>query len=137
MLSLESFHRRKASCDGRQSRCKDCLKAWYAANRDQHIADVTRLKALRTKDNRRRLSAHLLAHPCADCGEADLRVLDFDHRDRSLKRGMISQMVYSTAWSKIVAELARCDVRCASCHRRRTAQQLSYWSALPDDDGSL
>lgn len=133
LLPLESFHRRTASSDGRQSRCKECLKAWYGANKEQHIADVTRLKTLRTQDNRRRLREYLLAHPCVDCRESDLRVLDFDHRDRSLKRGMVSQMVYSAGWPRIAAEVALCDVRCANCHRRRTAQQLGYWSALLDE----
>jgi hypothetical protein len=130
-LPLDSFSRRKDSRDGRQNRCRACWRRWYLENRQKHIADVTRRNALRTADNRQRLAAYLLANPCVDCGESDLRVLDFDHRDRELKRGVVSRMVFRASWVRLQQEIALCDVRCANCHRRRTAQQLGYWSALP------
>jgi hypothetical protein len=30
------------------------------------------------------------------------------------------------AWSKVEAEMTKCDVRCANCHRRRTAAQFDW-----------
>lgn len=71
---------------------------------------------------------HLLAHPCVDCGEADLRVLDFDHEDRSGKIADVGRLAsMNIAWSRIEAEIAKCSVRCANCHRRRTAEMFGYW----------
>lgn len=61
-----------------------------------------------------------LARKCIDCGyDRDARALDFDHRDPSLKLADISSMMNST-WPAILAELDKCDVRCACCHRIKT-----------------
>ena len=132
-LPLERFSTRVDSRDGRQNRCRGCWHQWYLENKQQHVAEVRRRTALRTAANREQLRTYLQAHPCIDCGETDLRVLDFDHRDRALKRGVVSRMVFRVSWKRLQQEIELCDVRCANCHRRRTAQQLGYWSALPDE----
>lgn len=64
--------------------------------------------------------AYKLDNPCVDCGEADPIVLDFDHRGD--KVCAVSQMS-GRGWSlrRLFAEIAKCDVRCANCHRRKTA----------------
>lgn len=134
ILPLQDFARRTASPDGRQPRCRACWRAWYVDNKDGHVAEVRRRNALRARRNRELLTAHLLDNPCVDCGETDLRVLDLDHRDRALKRDVVSRLVFRAPWETVAREIALCDVRCANCHRRRTAQQLGWWSALADDD---
>lgn len=64
---------------------------------------------------------------CVECGENDLRVLDFDHV-RGKKEGNISVMVgYGVSWERIGAELAKCEIRCANCHRKSTAAQFGWW----------
>ena len=67
-----------------------------------------------------KINAYKLAKGCIDCGYADNPVaLDFDHRDQGLKiLGVAAMLTY--AWPKIVAELDKCDVRCANCHRVKT-----------------
>jgi hypothetical protein len=66
----------------------------------------------------------LATHPCVDCGESDPVVLEFDHRDPAAKSFSIGDALGKTwQWEKIAAEIAKCDVRCANCHRRRTARQ--------------
>jgi hypothetical protein len=67
---------------------------------------------------------YLLEHPCVDCGENDIRVLEFDHRDPSEKSGGISRMVGDRCGiERIAAEVEKCDVRCANCHRRRSKEE--------------
>ncbi len=67
---------------------------------------------------------YLEAHPCVDCGEADPVVLDFDHV-RDIKHAAISAMVRDRRSMKSIwAEIAKCEVRCANCHRRKTARTL-------------
>jgi hypothetical protein len=37
-------------------------------------------------------------------------------------------MLYDDGW-RLNCKIGKCDVRCANCHRRRTAHQLG-WSTL-------
>jgi hypothetical protein len=124
---IAEFHKRSASPDGRQARCRECAREHYAVNveRLRRVSDerITRVRA----DNQRRLADHLAAHPCVDCGEDDLRVLDFDHRQGVVKRANIARMLASVSWKVIETEIAKCDVRCANCHRRRTSERGSWW----------
>ena len=122
------FNRRAGAADGLQPRCRSCARDWYVANRVQHMANV-RERNDRVRDaNKLLLEAFLVDHPCVDCGERDLRVLDLDHDDPAHKTTEVGRLLASAlSWERIAAEIAECTVRCASCHRRRTAAQLGYW----------
>jgi hypothetical protein len=63
---------------------------------------------------------HLLTHPCVDCGETDLDVLEFDHREPRKKKFLVGR-----APTPLLArrEIEKCDIRCANCHRRRHARE--------------
>lgn len=125
---LDAFAVSRRARDGRQSRCRACWRGWYAEHRDEHIALVGRRRAQVRAEHRQRLVEHLLAHPCADCGEADLRVLDLDHDDPAGKVADVARLIsMNIAWQRIAEEIAKCTVRCASCHRRRTAEERGYW----------
>jgi hypothetical protein len=64
---------------------------------------------------------------CVDCGESDPCVLDFD-LTRGEKEGNISSMVGNGMnWQRIANEIAKCEIRCANCHRRKTARQCGWW----------
>jgi hypothetical protein len=68
---------------------------------------------------------HLRHHPCVDCGEADPVVLEFDHHEEKIASvsGLISHAASRTA---VAAEIARCEVVCTNCHRRRTAMRAGW-----------
>ena len=54
---------------------------------------------------------------CVDCGESNPLVLDFDHV-KGIKIACISNMVRgSYCLETIQAEIDKCEVRCANCHR--------------------
>jgi hypothetical protein len=56
---------------------------------------------------------------CRKCGEDHPACLDFHHRDPSTKLFNISRAVLSQMSKvKILAEIAKCDVLCANCHRK-------------------
>lgn len=69
---------------------------------------------------------------CADCGFAGHHsALDFDHRPGQTKlfNGFMNNLV-SYSWDKILAEIAKCDVVCANCHRIRSFKrsQKESWT---------
>jgi hypothetical protein len=53
-------------------------------------------------------------------------VMDFDHRPGVRKRGNISAMARDPRYTieDIIAEIKKCDVVCANCHRTRTHTRL-------------
>jgi hypothetical protein len=101
-------------------------KRHYRTNAAQYKA---RARAW-TDQNRIRLrvaiAQYLSAHPCVDCGESDPIVLDFDHRDPADKDFEIKGFGRCCSVSTVLAEIEKCDVRCANCHRRRTFRER-HW----------
>lgn len=125
---LSAFNRRRASSDGYQSRCRDCSRIWYLDNRLNHIKNAARRKQRVLNELRHMLACYLREHPCIDCGESDIRCLDFDHVDPSTKVSDVSVMVMKVwSWDRIAAEIAKCVVRCANCHRRKEAERRGLW----------
>ncbi len=126
-----AFGGNRAKSDGLQSHCRECKRAfqqaWYARNKQQHIANVHRNRKARTRAIRTQTQRYLAENPCVDYGESEPLMLDFDHV-RGQKRGEISQMVSDgLSWEAIQAEIAKCEVRCVRCHRRKTAAQLGWF----------
>ena len=73
---------------------------------------------------------YLLAHPCVDCGETDPIVLEFDHV-RGEKVFALSNMVQRQfSLAKLDAEIAKCEVRCANCHKRKTAREQGWHASI-------
>ena len=58
---------------------------------------------------------------CADCGNGDWRVLEFDHRNPLNKSFTISHAIChgGVGILKLVTEIEKCDVVCANCHKIR------------------
>jgi hypothetical protein len=86
----------------------------------------------RTKaENRQRLREYLSMRACISCGIRDIAVLEFDHRDAKSKRSTVSRLIgQAISWRTILAEIEKCDVMCANCHRRRTARQFGWRKLL-------
>lgn len=102
----------------------DYSRAYYERNKDRIKAQAAEANKRKRIQHRQNIHAYLLAHPCVDCGEADPIVLEFDHRDPVEKSFDISTAASTTwKWETIEAEIAKCDVRCCNCHRRRTHAQ--------------
>ncbi len=86
------------------------------------------LQDLHRQRNFHRVIEYLREHPCVDCGESDLVVLDFDHLPGADKHFDVARAVTGStrAWGTIKAEIDKCEVVCANCHRRRTAKRASH-----------
>jgi NAD-dependent SIR2 family protein deacetylase len=73
--------------------------------------------------NWRRIAKGELDTYCRPCrGEADPLVLEFDHiKDKSFE---IGAGLPDRNWESILTEIEKCEVVCANCHRRRTANRF-------------
>lgn len=119
---LQEFVKNRAKPDGYQTECKSCRKIrmaeYYRKNREIYLE---RAKAQRLVG--RGIVRNAKSVPCVDCGvQYPFYVMDFDHRDASRKSGNVSEMIKSGVPS-LLAEIEKCDVVCANCHRERTHQR--------------
>ena len=79
----------------------------------------------RNAEWRERIAAIKLQRGCMDCGyDRYPEALDWDHRPGEVKLFTIGSQ--RLTWEKIEAEMAKCDVVCANCHRHRTRTRLQY-----------
>lgn len=82
----------------------------------------------RRERNMQYIYDYLKGHPCIDCGESDFVVLQFDHREPSSKLSGVSVLMRSSSLINVATEIAKCDVRCANCHIRKTAKEFNWYS---------
>jgi hypothetical protein len=128
---IAEFVKRQKSKDGRGYWCKACLRehnrVYYQISPNRRIANA-KAKVGIIEASRLHVLAFLRDHPCVDCGERDPVVLQFDHRDRAEKVMEVSQAI-SQLWTlpRLICEIEKCDVRCANCHRRKTARENDEW----------
>lgn len=123
------FHKNKSRPDGLQSACKECKKERDAAYFQDSKGHHKTLNDNRKRKTRTWIWNYLSNNPCIDCGEKDPIVLEFDHRsDKFMEISEMVRMGYSI--SKIELEISKCDVRCANCHRRKTAQDFGWYKDL-------
>lgn len=132
----DEFYRNATKPDGLQSKCKSCSAKYgsrhYQGNKAYYVAKAKKGRDAQLAINRRAVETYLLDHPCVDCGEVDPVVLEFDHvRGEKLKP--VSTLVwYPATLQALMSEVAKCDVRCANCHRRKTARQLDWYGGSPE-----
>jgi hypothetical protein len=91
---------------GTSQRCRRCASRSAARFRAPKIAVI---------DEARKVG-------CADCGLVDLdhpEIFDFDHV-RGEKIYNVATLVIKGTLDELRDELAKCDVVCANCHRKRT-----------------
>lgn len=131
-LALDAFSWKNQKKGWRHSWCRECQKVYrkqhYLDNKDRCKSQTAAGKAQRAAAAKKYVWQYLLAHPCVDCGESDPVVLEFDHQDPSTKDYNVSAMVSgSYTLETVKREISKCDVRCANCHRRKTAHDYDGW----------
>lgn len=124
---------RRSEPDTLQTWCRACFKEandrnyrpYYERERERILARIT---AHRDAIHQQ-LIEYLLAHPCVDCGEWDIVVLEFDHIGEKL--GDVSTLANGgRSWERIETEIEKCEVRCANCHRKKTIERRQLATAL-------
>lgn len=125
------FNKKHDTKDGFQYRCKKCIaefhKDHYQKRKQYYKKKARKHNSEYRKRNVQLMMDYLKEHPCVDCGEKDPIILEFDHRGDKVIN--VSEMGnYSV--KALQKEIAKCDVRCANCHRRKTAEQLGWYKDI-------
>jgi hypothetical protein len=138
LKSLEEFGCNKNKPNGKQSACKECRRdyqrMWYKDNRETQNKRVRKNDVTRKLELQINLLKFYRTHPCVDCGETDPIVLECDHqRDKVM---VVSNMICrKMSWYKIQQEISKCQVRCANCHRRKTAREQGWYKHVAGSTG--
>lgn len=132
-LTVE-FNKNKTKKDGLATFCKDCNKKasnrYYTLNKVKHKAAVYEQKKKNVQAMRQYVYDLSKAKGCIDCSETDPIVLDFDHV-RGKKVLAIGNMVpQNCSFATLQEELAKCEIRCSNCHRRKTAKEQNWYASL-------
>jgi hypothetical protein len=108
-------------------RVRGYWRAWYYRNREAVCVSRRKRKA----DLRAWLAQYKAGLMCAGCGETHPATLDFHHTDATTKERTLGDAVRAM-WSrrKVLAEIAKCEVLCANCHRKR------HWQARLSEDAT-
>lgn len=104
---------------------RETNRRWRLNNPEAKRADNRR-----SLDIRKAIINGAKDRPCADCGkEFPPCVMDFDHapgtREMPRTRGFTSWSM-SVGIDRLKAEIAKCEVVCANCHRLRHFSKETY-----------
>jgi hypothetical protein len=108
--------------------CRSCTRTKSRKYYAEHPEQQKRVKTSRNEQREARrqfIWSYLSQNPCVDCGEADIRVLDFDHI-RGVKRFNVSGQGRAFGMKALQEEIDKCVVRCANCHRKKTAEEEGW-----------
>lgn len=113
---IDQFRKHSTGKGGVNSKCRPCLLEYQ---RNQYKNSRLNIKNW--------IFDYLLCNPCIDCGETNPLKLEFDHRNN--KHFNIGKSFIGKAKDiEIVkSEIAKCDVRCSSCHRVKTHKEQNTW----------
>lgn len=108
----------------RRSQCNGCLstinKESYTKNPNYKLSTVANKNRKRI-ECRTKLCEFLVGKECKDCHTNDPMVLEFDHfKD---KTGNIANLAATGNWPLVEAEIAKCEIRCANCHKKKTHKE--------------
>ncbi len=129
---LSEYGKNSRKKDGHQGYCRECGKK---KDKKLYLTSPTRKQRIAQrgaevyKRNRKFIIECLLKHPCLDCGESNPLYLDFDHV-RGEKMWNLSEMTKHSL-ETVESEIAKCEIRCMKCHRRKTAIEQKWKWAEP------
>lgn len=116
-----------------QYQCKECtrqlIKNHYNKNKNYYLEKTQRRNLELKSIMHNFIKEYLLKNPCVDCNESDITVLEFDHsKNKDIKFKAVSSLMKSRyPLEKVKEEIEKCEVRCANCHRRKTAVEFKWF----------
>jgi hypothetical protein len=128
--SLSNFAARHSSQWNPSSYCRPCQREYcrghYRNNKDTHNKRRLVHQRVYIIRNKKLMNEYLSSRACVDCGNSNPVVLEFDHVRGKKKNDVSTMACRGFSWATILEEVAKCEIRCANCHRIRTAAHR-YW----------
>jgi len=126
--SFDDFHRRKSQNAGKglYTWCKECHAEYQKQAREPKKKEsnkrIFELKKIRRLEIEKAIVKHLKITPCKECGETNILVLEFDHREPKEKKFCISHALQQVpSLLRLQIEISKCDILCSNCHKIKTA----------------
>jgi hypothetical protein len=120
---IESFYKVSASSPYYRGECKECKNKGQRIRNLFPPAKLSKKEASRKarKLNHRRLLDYIGQYKCSMCGYTDeegcTAPFDFHHLDGSTKEKGVGNLM-QLSWERIKAEVDKCIILCAICHRK-------------------
>jgi hypothetical protein len=127
--------RSRAAGGGLEPICRTCSRERARAyEHAKRISGIQRNPSPTKTRIRARINEIKLERGCTDCGyRAHPAALDFDHLPGSEKRHPVAWLISRNRLEDALAEIEKCEVVCANCHRVRTATRQQYTGRKPKD----
>jgi hypothetical protein len=108
-------------------------RIWYRKNRELHMQRVLRVTR-RQRESARQYVDNAKSRPCMDCGvQYPPCAMDFDHVRGTKLADLAKLRLARGGCSKLVDEIAKCEVVCAVCHRLRTKLRREGGEVKPSE----
>jgi len=124
------FYLNNKRSGGLQNKCKACQQSYYKDYYKKNSEAVGKRTGKRRRANKKFLKDividYLKTHPCVDCFETDIVVLEFDHLFDK-KYNIANLLTDNCPTDRLLLEIAKCEVRCANCHKRKTAKEQGWY----------
>lgn len=96
----------------------------YYQNRERYLEQIRRHKVRVKKELREEVQRIKETRPCADCNKYfPYYIMDFDHIEEN-KVTNVAKLVSQGQRKRALAEIEKCELVCANCHRQRTWERL-------------
>jgi hypothetical protein len=128
---IEEFPWKSMLRGKRHAVCKECTAkrsgVWYENNKERQLEYVNNNRRRYRDLGREYVWTYLSTHPCIRCGQSNPHALEFHHA-RGNKEAEVSRLIgLGSSLDRLIAEIEKCDVLCASCHRIITAEEQGWY----------
>lgn len=124
-LPVESFNFKKKGLPARNWLCKTCIYEYQK----EHYRKYPERQFARNKKFSQKTAKFVhdakINKPCMDCGRTFIPfAMDFDHVSGKKEFTIAKAVVGTLSVKRVISEMAKCELVCATCHRIRTYNRM-------------
>lgn len=133
--SLDEFHNKPGSTDGKHSFCKECAilgsKIYYQDNKKEILSSMIYFNRNKKQQIKAVINQIKESLKCVFCKENTPCCLDFHHLDSNNKNNEVSYLASAKNIHKVVEEINKCICVCSNCHRKIHADFICVENLKP------